>query len=59
MKMKKTVESEFRTTLHEKDLRESLYRRPFKKERPVKTAKELKTEIAPRDENFSFIDSLW
>jgi hypothetical protein len=31
LKMKKTVESEFRQTLHEKDLRESLYRRPFKK----------------------------
>lgn len=52
LKMKKTVESEFR-----KDLRESLYRRPFKKEKPVKTVKDLKTDfIAPRDEHFSFID---
>lgn len=57
LKMKKTVESEFRQTLHEKDLRESLYRRPFKKEKPVKTIKDLKTDfIAPRDEHFSFID---
>jgi len=59
LKMKKTVEADFRLTLHEKDVREGLSRQTFKKIK-LKTILKKETVTAdtniPVSENFSFID---